>query len=199
MARTVQRILAKVFSVVLLLVGLGALFGGNFAHNYVSDQLKQEKITMPADAQLTTQEMKDALGKYAGKEMTTGPQAEAFANDYLWEHMMSASGGKTYEEVSGAYNKMTDEQKASGEGQKLGGLRQTMFMGDALRSMLLTAYAFWLVGTIAMWAGIACILLGLLLGLLGWFLWKNKDGADDDLSTARPAHDTTTRSGSTVA
>lgn len=177
MARTVQRILAKVFAVVLLLVGIGALFGGNFAHNYVTDQLSQEKITMPAGAALTTDEMKDALGKYEGKQMTTGPQAEAFANHYLWEHMMKQSGGKTYEEVSGEFIKMTDEQKASAEGQKAGALRQSLFMGDSLRSMLLTAYAFWLVGTIAIWAGIACIVLGLILAALGWFVWKDKAGA----------------------
>ena len=174
MGRVVNRVLAKVFAVVLVLVGIGALWGGNFAHGYVSDQLKQEKITMPSGAQLSEQEMKDNLTKYAGQPMTTGPQAEAFANHYLWLHMMKQSNGRTYEEVSGDYVKMTDAQKASAEGVKAGALRQTMFMGDSLRSMLLTAYAFWLVGTIAIWAGIACIVLGLVLAALGWFVWKEK-------------------------
>lgn len=174
MADTVKRIMAKVFAVVLLLVGIGALVGGNYAHHYVRDQLAQEKITMPAGAQLTEQEMKDNLTKYAGQQMTTGPQAEAFANHYLWLHMMKQSNGKTYEEVSGDYVKMTDAQKASAAGIKAGQLRQSLFMGDSLRSMLLTAYAFWLVGTIAIWAGIGCLVLGLLLAALGWFVWRQR-------------------------
>ncbi len=172
MGRVVNRILAKVFGIVLILVGCGALLGGTFAHGYVTDQLSQEKITMPAGDQLSTQAMKDSLGKYAGKDMTTGPQAEAFANDYLWEHMMKSSGGKTYEEVSGEYMKMAD--KTTPEAVKAGALRQTMFMGDSLRSMLLTAYAFWLVGTIAIWAGVACLVLGLVLAVLGFFVWNKK-------------------------
>lgn len=172
MGLIVNRILSKVFGIVLLLVGVGALIGGNYAHGYVSDQLAQEKITMPAADKLTSQEMKDSLGKWSGQQMTTGPQAEAFANDYLWEHMMAASGGKTYEEVSGEYVKIAD--KTSAEAQRAGALRQTMFMGDSLRSMLLTAYAFWLVGTIATVAGWVCLALGLLLSVLGWFVWRKK-------------------------
>lgn len=40
--------------------------------------------------------------------------------------------------------------------------------------MLLTAYAFWLVGTIAIWAGVACLVLGLVLAVLGFFVWNKK-------------------------
>lgn len=41
MQKIVYGVLARVFAVVLVLVGIGAVFGGNFAHGYVTDQLSQ--------------------------------------------------------------------------------------------------------------------------------------------------------------
>ena len=98
--------LTKVLAVVFLVLGLGCLYGGNYAHGYVSDQLRQEKISMPTQKGIDA--LKDdaaasALKPYIGQEMTTGPQAQAFANNYLWHHMMASSQGKTYEEVSGEF------------------------------------------------------------------------------------------------
>ena len=59
---------------------------------------------------------------------------------------------------------------ATPECQTLAQTRQTLFMGDSLRSMLLTAYAFWLVGTIATvvgWVLIVGAIVLLALSLLG--------------------------------
>ena len=67
---------------------------------------------------------------------------------------------------------MSDQQKASEEGQALAGLRQTLFMGSTLRGLLLYGYAFATIGTIAGIAAIvsfagAAFLLGLfILGLV---------------------------------
>jgi hypothetical protein len=33
---------------------------------------------------------------YAGQQLTTGPQAKAYADHYIAVHMNEASGGKTY-------------------------------------------------------------------------------------------------------
>ena len=89
------------------------------------------------------------LQKYAGQQIDTGEKAKAYADEFIWVHMMKASGGKTYAEVStlAAANK-TDT--------KLAGLKSTLFQGDMLRSSLLTAYAFSRFGVIAHWAAIAC-------------------------------------------
>jgi hypothetical protein len=81
--------------------------------------------------------------------------------------MNAAGGGKTYEEVSGEYIALTDEQKASPEGQQLGQLRQTLFMGNTLRGELLTAYAFGKMGAIAGYAAIGAFIGGALMFLLG--------------------------------
>lgn len=92
---------------------------------------------------------------YAGQPMTNGNQAKAFADHYILVHMNAASGGKTYEEVSGEYIAMSKDSSANpDELKKLGELRQTLFMGNTLRGMLLNAYAF---DTMAMIAGYAAI------------------------------------------
>ena len=52
--------------------------------------------------------------------------------------------------------------------QDLGQLRQTLFMGTTLRGMLLNAYAFATLGTIAMWAAIAAFIGSAVLFVLGF-------------------------------
>ncbi|MDO4412022.1 hypothetical protein [Cutibacterium sp.] len=176
MTRIVHSTLCRVFAIVLVIVGIGATIGGNFAHGYVSDQLSQEKITMPSAEALTTPEMKDALEEYSGQRMTTGPLAEAFANHYIYDHMKQTADGKTYEEVSGEYMKCSADEasKATDECKELESARQTLFMGDSLRGMLLTAYAWWLVGSVAIWVGVGCIILGVVLAILGWGVLRTK-------------------------
>ncbi|MGZ4454764.1 MAG: hypothetical protein ACXVEH_13650 [Nocardioides sp.] len=157
--------------VAVLLIAGGLLTWANvFIGNQVHDQLAQQHITMPAKADLETRGQHDALDKYAGQALTTGPQAKAYADHYIAVHMDAMAGGKTYSEVSGQYLALSDAQKASPDGQALGQLRQTMFMGDTLRGLLLYGYAFATIGTIALYAAIASFVgagLLLVLSLLG--------------------------------
>ena len=139
---------------VLLVAGGLLTWASSFIGGQVHDQLAMQDITMPAKAQLETKAQHEALDKYAGQKMLTGPQAKAYADQYILVHMNAASGGKTYEEVSGEYIQLSDAEKASPEGQKLAGLRQTLFMGDTLRGLLLYAYAFATIGTVAGFAAI---------------------------------------------
>lgn len=155
-------------AVVLLVAGGLLTWASSFASGQVHDQLAMQDITMPAKAQLETKAQHDALDQYAGQKMTTGKQAKAFADHYILVHMNAAGGGKTYEEVSGEFLKLSDAEKASPEGQKLGALRQTLFMGNTLRGELLTAYAFGTLGAIAGYAAIASFIgAGVLLLLAG--------------------------------
>jgi len=145
-----------------------------FIGNQVHDQLTMQDITMPSGDALTSLPTADqkALEPYAGSVMDTGPEAKAYADHYILVHMNEASNNQTYSEVSGQYVSMSDEQKASPEGQALGQLRQTLFMGNTLRGLLLYGYAFATIGTIA---GIAAIVaLGaaaVLLVLFAFGLW----------------------------
>ena len=153
-------------AVVLLVAGGLLTWASSFAGSQVHDQLAMQDITMPAKAALETKDQHAALDKYAGQKMTTGAQAKAFADHYILVHMNAAGGGKTYEEVSGEYIALSDAEKASPEGQKLAGMRQTLFMGNTLRGELLTAYAFGTLGLIASYAAIASFVGAAVLLLL---------------------------------
>jgi hypothetical protein len=50
--------------------------------------------------------------------------------------------------------------------KKLGDLRESLFMGNTLRGMLLTAYAFGTMGVIAGYGAIAALIGGLVMLLL---------------------------------
>jgi hypothetical protein len=161
--------------VALLLVAGGLL---TWAHSFIGDQvhsqLTMQGITMPAGDDLTALPKADAaaLKQYAGSPMDTGPEAKAFANHYILAHMNEASKGQTYEQVSGKYVALSDSAKASASGQALGQLRQTLFMGDTLRGLLLYGYAFATIGTIAGIAAIASFVgAAVLLLLAGLGLW----------------------------
>jgi hypothetical protein len=154
-------------AVVLLVAGGLLTWASSFAGNQVHDQLAMQGITMPAKAALETKSQHAALDKYAGQKMTTGAQAKAFADHYILVHMNAAGGGKTYEEVSGEFIQLSDADKASPAGQQLGQLRQTLFMGNTLRGLLLNAYAFGKLGAIAGYAAIASFIGAGLMFLLG--------------------------------
>jgi hypothetical protein len=88
----------------LLVIGGGLLlWGANFTNSNVTEQLKQQDITMPAGPAIEDPLIKPYLEKYAGQEMTTGDQAKAFADHYIKVHMDKSSGGRTYEDVSGEF------------------------------------------------------------------------------------------------
>jgi hypothetical protein len=158
---------------VLLVAGGLLTWANTFIDNQVHDQLSMQGITMPEGEALSSLPKGDAeaLQQYAGSPLDTGPEAKAFADHYILVHMNESSDGQTYEEVSGQFIGMTDEQKASPEGQALGGLRQTLFMGNTLRGLLLYGYAFATIGTIAgiaaiaAFAGAAALLIFFALGI----------------------------------
>jgi hypothetical protein len=153
-------------AVVLLVAGGLLTWASSFIGGQVHDQLAMQDITMPAKAALETPAQHKALDQYAGQKLTTGPQAKAFADHYILVHMNAASGGKTYEQVSGEFLQLSDAQKASAEGQQMGQLRQTLFMGNTLRGLLLYGYAFATMGTIAGYAAIGAYAASALLFLL---------------------------------
>lgn len=165
--KTLDQLLTAGGVIVMLMLGIGgglATWGESFANSQIQSQLVQEKIFFPpAGAATFTPAEYPTLQKYAGTQVDTGDKAKAYADDFIWHHMMKASGGKTYAEVS-------ELAKATPTDQKLAGLKTTLFQGDMLRSSLLTAYAFSRFGVIAHWAALACFAgagLMLILVLLG--------------------------------
>jgi hypothetical protein len=144
-------ITAGVLIMLLMTVGGGlALWGQSFASRQIQSQLTQEKIFFPkaGSPSLDPKEF-PGLQQYAGQQVDNGDKAKAYADEFIWHHMMKASGGKTYAEVSALAS-------ANKTDTKLAGLKATLFQGDMLRSSLLTAYAFSRFGLVAQWAAIAC-------------------------------------------
>ena len=157
---------------VFLFVAAGLLnWGANFAADSVSSQLENQNISFPAveGMPVTT---KVQLSKWAGMVVTSGPMAKDFSDLYIWEHMKAASiaaVGKpaTYSDVSGMYMGLVRGGSAdTAQIAKLGDLRQTLFMGNTLRGMLLEAYAFGTMGVIAGYGAIAALVGGLVMLLL---------------------------------
>lgn len=174
MRKTLDKLISwtgLILAAVLLVAGGLLTYAHSFVSSQVEQQLTQQDITMPAAAALETQDQKDALLPYAGQKMTTGDQAKAFADHYILVHMNAASNGRTYNAVSGEYLKMVKDPNADkAQVAKLGDLRQTLFMGNTLRGLLLNAYAFGTMGTIALYGAIASFVgaaIFLVLGLLG--------------------------------
>jgi hypothetical protein len=164
-------------AVVLLVVAGLATWASVFVGNQVHDQLAAQHITMPTAqtglSALPTADQK-ALSPYAGKSLTTGPEARAYADHFIAVHLNEAAGGKTYSEVSGAYIAQCSTPKAAATPActTLAGQKQTLFMGETLRGLLLYGFAFATVGTIAGYVAIAgyagFVLMLLLVGLGVW-------------------------------
>jgi hypothetical protein len=161
----------------LLLVAGGLLtWASSFVGDNVKEQLTSQHITMPAGPALEGLEKADAdaLKPFAGQKLENGDQAKAYSDHFILAHMNESSDGKTYSEISGQYMQQCPQSDPANatkpECQKLGGLRQSLFMGSTLRGLLLYGYAFATIGKIAGYAAIAAFLgaIGfLVLGLLG--------------------------------
>ena len=84
----------------LLVLGLVMTSNANFAKGYVKDQLSQQNITFKTADTLTDEEKQSAcVVKYAGQQLTTGKQAECYANDFIGLHVKATADGQTYADL----------------------------------------------------------------------------------------------------
>jgi hypothetical protein len=157
--------------VVLLVAGSLLFVGYNFANNYVHTQLAEQNITFPAAAAFThakagteiTPSMIPSVSQYAGQQLTTGPQAQVYANDFIAVHLREIGGGKTYSQLSSEAMALPKGSPAYTAAEAK---VQTVFQGTTLRGLLLEAYGFSLIATIAFWCSIAAFCLAGLLALM---------------------------------
>jgi hypothetical protein len=175
----------------------GFLFWANsFSHDQVITELTAQKITVPTvgspgfDAKSLGADKYADLAQYAGQPVTTGPQAQAYANDFIGVHLEHVANGQTYSQVSGAL--IAEQAKATPDAKvvaTLTGQRTTLFMGETLRGLLLNAYGWWQVGQYAFYAAIglvvaAAAVLGALLFEL--VFWRAGVRATKPVTTATP-------------
>jgi hypothetical protein len=156
--------------IALVVAGAMLMVGSNFANNYVHTQLAEQEIYFPTAAAFAhpngteiTSSMIPSVSQYAGQQLLTGPQAEVYANDFIAVHLREIGGGKTYAQLSTAAMALP---KGSAAYTAAEAKVQTVFQGTTLRGLLLEAYGFSLMGTIAFWCGIAAFVLAGLLAIL---------------------------------
>ena len=153
---------------VVLLAAAGLLFyAHSYVHGQVADQLREQQISFPAagSESITSLPQADqaAISQYAGQTMVNGAQARAFADHYIKVHLAEVADGQTYSQVSA-------KAQANPDDQKLAGQVQTLFRGETLRGLLLNAYAWDTMATVAFiaaWISLAAGVLLLLLAALG--------------------------------
>jgi hypothetical protein len=167
----------------LVILGFVMTSNANFSKDYVHDQLAQQKITFKKVADLTAEEKAaPCLVKYAGQNLTTGKQAECYANEFIGLHVKSVANGMTYAEIGvpqgEARTKLTAAQAAGDTAaiatyQKqvtdLTTQRETLFKGETLRGLLLTSFGFSTLGEKAAQAATVAYIGAGLLALLALF------------------------------
>ncbi len=182
--RTIDSVLsgAGALVIVVLAVAGGLLtWGHNFADDYVHKELVSQNITFP-DAATLQQQGRGDLVQYAGAKVDTGGEAEAYAS-FINGHLQGIANGQTYADLSAperaAKTAVTNAKTAGAPADQVAQLqakadaitaqRTSLFQGETLRGLLLTAFAWSTVGTIAGIAAIvafaAAAVMALLVGL----------------------------------
>ncbi len=141
-------------------------WGSNFAEDYVSDELTAQNVFFPDQAALEEDGRSD-LVQYAGEQVTTGAEAEAYAS-FIDGHLADIADGATYADLGGpereANAAVTEAQESGADeatvaelqatADEISGQRQSLFRGETLRGLLLSTFAWSTIGRIA---GIAAI------------------------------------------
>ena len=161
----------------LIVIGGILQYGGNFATDQVAAQLEPQAITMPTENgdPKVTDDVKKFFADNGDKVMMTGKQAQMYADHYIGFHLSAmptyaaASGANRAAAAASAADPTNKDLQAAA--MKASGTVETVFKGQALRGMLLNAYAFGTLGQIAMVASYVSFaggLIFLILALLGF-------------------------------
>src|SRR5690348_13030535 len=164
-------VIAGFATAVLLAVAGGLLLWGSaYVHNSVQNQLAAQQIYFPPQSAFAhpvaggeiTPNMIPSVSQYAGQQLLTGQQAEAYADHFIAVHIADMAGGKTYSQLSAAALAQPDNTQLAGQ-------VATVFKGETLRSMLLNAYGWWKVSQIAYIISLVAFGLGTVSFLGGLF------------------------------
>jgi hypothetical protein len=160
--RTIDKLLIAigiVATVVFAVAGGLLAWGANFSNDYVYDELSSQNVVFPDEASLR-EEGRDDLVQYADEQVTTGPEAEAYAS-YINGHLQGIADGQTYSEIDdrGAAQAVVEAEEAGASEAEIAELqatadelrtqRDSLFRGETLRGLLLSAFAWSTMGRIA--------------------------------------------------
>jgi len=171
MRRRVFDILASgvglVVVVVLIVAGALTLWGNSYVDSNVHNQLAEQQIFFPPKAAFAhpvagseiTPAMIPSVSQYAGQQLLTGAQAEAWADHFIAVHLSEMPYG-------GVYAKISTAARAAPKNTQLAALGQTSFQGTTLRGLLLEAYGFSQMGNVLLWGAIASFCLAFIMAIL---------------------------------
>lgn len=179
--RTIDSVLigfGAVACVAFAIAGGLLTWGNSFASDYVGDELSSQNIVFPSAEGLTAEGRTDLL-EFAGQKLDTGEEAEAYAS-YIDGHLAGIADGATFADLGGverAANAEVAAAKEAGESQatidelsakaaQITGQRNTLFKGETLRGLLLSAYAWSTVGEIAGYAAIGAFIAAGVMAVL---------------------------------
>ena len=179
--RTIDKIMIGIGIVAtgaFVVAGSLLAYGANFSDDYVHDELSSQNISFP-DAESLNGEGRADLVKYAGEQVTTGPQAEAYAS-FINGHLEGIADGQTYADLgtveraakaavteavdNGQPQTTVDQLQAKADG--VTAQRDSLFRGETLRGLLLTAFAWSTVGMIAGYAAIGAFIAAAMMAVL---------------------------------
>lgn len=181
-------------SIILIVVGVGAIVIGASGRSEVRDNIVREKISGTPDmtpdavaaevkkAGLTGQDLPTCT--VADKEIDNGNRAKCFA-EYIRIHTLETTDGKTYAEMPrfmGKNGKPTSDQEAAAVNPKSGApvsnpQREIWVTSTALSTALNTSYFAQQVALFSVVMGIALLLTGIGFLVLTLGLAKREDGA----------------------
>jgi hypothetical protein len=185
----------------LLVLALVMTSNANFAESYVKDQLSEQNIKFPPADVLTAEEKQSAcVVKYAGQPLTTGKQAECYANDFIGLHVKSVADGQTYADL-GAPQRALEAKVEAAEKDNDPALpdlekqlttiteqRNTLFKGETLRGLLLTTYGFSVFGVKGGQVATVAYIVAALLALLSIAGFVHAFKTPKDEAFAAPQH-----------
>lgn len=171
-------------AIALVMLGAVAIYGGSFGRDNVADRLEPQNITLPPLEAMTAEESAE-VGDFAGAKIDTGPEAEAFSR-YIGLHLVGINDGATYSETSAAARAEGLDPDTAAE---LSGKADTLFKGETLRAILLNAYGWWTVATLALYTGYGMIVAGLLLGLFAFLGFRHSRKVAEKSTTAKADED----------
>lgn len=187
--RKIDRILigfGVLAALVFAVAGSLLMWGASFSDDYVHEELSSQRITMPSEQTLRDEGL-EHLVKWADTPLDSGAKAEGYAQ-YIDGHL-AATGAKyaaegqeplTYAELGGperaARTALNEAVEAGAPAEEIAELqaaydevtndRNTLFKGETLRGLLLSAYAWSTVGTIAYYSALGAFAAAALMAVL---------------------------------
>lgn len=179
-----------ILAVGAVIIGVFALWMGNFVHNNIKDELVSQQITFSPAENMSEEELAiPGMEENAGLPLTTGNQAKVYSELILLHSQGSAERagypGMVYSTLGGVQRELraavataeesgdeTAIEEARANLAVVDGLRNTMLTASTLRGNLLSAYGWDNVATGITYTGFGILAVAVVFFLLFVFEWQ---------------------------